>query len=136
MSVKYEPSISHLLCGNTIYENEADWAENGLRWLLEVIYLTYNIDDPEFESDLFSLRPFCWEEDEEKSQLPNFEYKPTGLKVSWYRSIGRGMSTNVEHEPDDWCTIINNCVLLAIKAQENGQAQYGDEFEEDDSDLI
>ena len=53
-----------------------------------------------FENDIFMMHPFCWCDREdcpwcrEENPAPNFHYKPTGLKVWWYKYIGRDM----EHE--------------------------------------
>lgn len=41
--------------------------------------------------------------------LPNFHHKPTGLKVSWYKYIGRGMSANQE-KPENWHKLIAECI--------------------------
>ena len=40
--------------------------------------------------------------------LPNFHHKPSGLKISWYKYIGRGMSANTER-PDNWNEIMAEC---------------------------
>lgn len=75
----------------------------------------------EYENDTFMMHPFCWcartdcpwclecyceiEEDGDDwiiasecgncanpvDRAPNFLFKPTGAKVSWYKYIGRGM---------------------------------------------
>ena len=60
----------------------------------------------EFENDTFMMHPFCWCEEEAckwcgEENAPNFEYKPTGGKIWWYKWIGR--SEKVEGEFDsDW----------------------------------
>lgn len=53
----------------------------------------------EFENDVFAMHPYCWCEKDEcllcGGDAPNFHYKPSGFKVTWYKYIGRGM----QHPP-------------------------------------
>jgi hypothetical protein len=49
-----------------------------------------------FENETFSIHRYCWCEEENcpwcgPLEAPNFWHKPTGLKVWWYKYIGRGM---------------------------------------------
>ena len=55
-----------------------------------------------YEDGRFMMHPYCWcGKDECKwcgdAQHPNFFYKPIGIKVWWYKYIGRGMDI----EPDN-----------------------------------
>lgn len=47
------------------------------------------------ENHLFSMHPFCWCDGEDcqwcSHDAPNFQWKPTGGSVWWYKYIGRGM---------------------------------------------
>lgn len=51
----------------------------------------------------WSMHPFCWCEEKEcqwcSDDAPNFLYKPTGFRITWYKYIGRGME--IEGQPDD-----------------------------------
>lgn len=61
-----------------------------------------------FENDTFVIRPYYWGEDEEIAVLPNFEFKPTGFTISWYKypmrnafashDIGIGTFLEILHE--------------------------------------
>ena len=42
--------------------------------------------------------------------LPNFEYKPTHLKICWYKYIGRGMLMNAELSSKEWAVIMVDCI--------------------------
>lgn len=59
----------------------------------------YGID---FENETFRMSHFCWcgEEDTCKhcghDRLSNFEHKESGLKIWWYKYIGRGMCIEAE----------------------------------------
>jgi len=55
-----------------------------------------------YENEKFSIHRYCWCEEENcpwcgPSEMPNFHHKPTGIKVWWYKYIGRGM--NVSRPP-------------------------------------
>lgn len=45
---------------------------------------------------------------------PNFWFKPTNLRVSWYKYIGRDMASNREVHSDEWSTVTREC-LRSIK---------------------
>lgn len=44
---------------------------------------------------VFMMKPYCWCDGEDcpwcAGDAPNFHHKPSGLKVRWYKWIGRGM---------------------------------------------
>ena len=55
----------------------------------------------EFENEYFKMHPFCWCEKEDciycgEAYEPNFIHKPSGLKIWWYKYIGRSMEANME----------------------------------------
>lgn len=41
---------------------------------------------------------------------PNFLYKPTNLRIHWYKWIGRSMEYNREVSIEEWKKIFNHCV--------------------------
>lgn len=106
----------------TIYTHEADWASSGLRMLGHIIaehrndegFLTSNHGGEMFETEVFTMRPYCWcdgeQEGHEEECPPNFEYKPTGLKIAWYKHAGRGITSNME-EPTatEWFDMLTRC---------------------------
>ena len=115
---------------STIREYGADWATSGLNLLAEVIaetryagqspleygfpLLVSNSGEAPFENDVFAMRTYCWcdgEGEHEESCPPNFEYKPTGVQISWYKHAGRGITCNRE-EPSmiRWCEVLSECV--------------------------
>ena len=60
----------------------------------------------EYENDTFMMHPFCWCEQDScrwcgEENAPNFEFKPTGYRLWWYKYIGRGEVSEGEM-PDDW----------------------------------
>ena len=65
-----------------------------------------------FENDTFMMHPFCWCEKDGcawcDENAPNFYHKETGLKVWWYKYIGRSMET--EGECENIFTLIANCL--------------------------
>lgn len=42
--------------------------------------------------------------------LPNFAHKSSGLEICWYKYIGRGMSANQALSPQDWTTVLADCL--------------------------
>ena len=43
-----------------------------------------------YSNDTFTVRAYCWNEDDECVNLPNFEYD--GLEVRWYKHSNRGLT--------------------------------------------
>lgn len=73
----------------------------------------------DYENEVFMMHPFCWCEKsdcawcgsaEERKGAPNFWYKPTDLKVWWYKYIGRGMEASRALEIDEINTILSHCL--------------------------
>lgn len=62
----------------------------------------------EYGSELFAMHPFCWcDKDEcpwcrEEDPEPNFCHKESGLKIWWYKYIGRSMKGSIKrgHVPE------------------------------------
>jgi len=95
----------------------------------------------DFETDIFKMHPFCWcDQDDceycggigttpqlirdvarmnyaESDRRANFEYKPTGYKVWWYKYIGRGMEEKGSPHKD-W---LQKCI---DSVWEDGDAYY------------
>jgi len=71
------------------FSAEGEWAEK---------YGT-NVETPIFSMHRFcwcdsNACPWCWDEDKNGPQDPNFHYKPLDFKVWWYKYIGRDMAFN------------------------------------------
>lgn len=122
----YEPELAQSLGGNPHLKYNGYWAEIGLKWLLQSMQIAFEVDDdvePEFVSELFDFRPYYWGDDKEESEKPNFHYKKTGLKICWYKYVGRGMSSNAEYISDSWIDIIQACVRGCIIASESDDTE-------------
>lgn len=69
-----------------------------------------------FENDVFSMRRFCWCEREdcewcrEEDRGPNFWHKKSGLKVWWYKYIGRDMEVNMKLSESEIHGVYNDCI--------------------------
>ena len=52
----------------------------------------------DIEAEVFSMKCYCWCENDDcpwcNGEKPNFWYKPTDFRVSWYKFIGRSMEFN------------------------------------------
>jgi hypothetical protein len=87
----------------------------------------YGID---ISNDVFAMHPYCWCDNPEcpwcheiynkesgstlEKSAPNFWYKPTDLKIWWYKYIGREMESNREFSDDEWHAIEKACLLSLI----------------------
>ena len=71
----------------------------------------YGVD---YENDVFMMHPFCWCEQEDcpwcNEDKPNFWYKPTDFKVSWYKYIGRGMEFNRQTTIPEVVEMVYRCI--------------------------
>ena len=61
------------------------------------------------ETDKFIVRPYYWGEDEDEAALPNFVYKPTGLKISWYKYPMRDAYSNQDISIEQFVEILADC---------------------------
>lgn len=113
-----------------VQEYECDWATDGLILLSEIIaevrgairgrygfgeLLASNSGAAPFENDTFVMRTYCWCDGEilghEIGCPPNFEHKPSGLQISWYKNAERGVTAN-QSAPTAicWWRVLNECV--------------------------
>lgn len=96
-----------LLIGEAIGTKRGDWDRS---WGS----LTSNSGADPYEDDVFVMRTFCWCDGDaaghEELCPPNFEFKSTDLKVSWYKHAGRGDSMNRRVEPQEWAEIEAACL--------------------------
>ena len=62
----------------------------------------------------FMMHRYCWCDQEDcpwcSGDAPNFHYKPTGLKVSWYKYIGRSMEASREVSNQELAKILWDCL--------------------------
>ena len=75
-----------------------------------------------YENDVFSLFPYYWGECECESELihvhnkscpcnwPNFHYKPTDLKIEWYKYPFRDSFSNKPFTVEEFVTMLDHCV--------------------------
>lgn len=131
--------LGMLVCSNgDFHQYDADWATSGLVHLAEVIaerrnagstppkygwpLITGNCGEDPFENDVFALRTYCWCDGEGKHEEgcpPNFEYKPTGVEMSWYKHAGRGMTCNrTKPSMNRWFEVLSECIA-SIRGENN-----------------
>jgi len=79
-----------------------------------------------YENDVFMMHPYCWCEEENcpwcnpkegERIAPNFYHKKSGLRVQWYKYIGRG--TEIENMPDDILSVFVDC-KNSLEEEKNG----------------
>lgn len=73
-----------------------------------------------FRCPTFTVCSYSWGDD---GQPYNFKHPQSGLLVSWYKYMGRGMSANMDVSPDLAARILTHC-LEGLKAVESGRHRY------------
>ena len=69
----------------------------------------YMDDKGMINTELFSIFPYYWGENEELESLPNFTYKPEGIEIRWYKYPLRDSYSNVELSTEKMQQIIDAC---------------------------
>ncbi|KEI84177.1 hypothetical protein N493_20075 (plasmid) [Clostridium botulinum B2 433] len=91
--------------------NSSEWEALCKKAKISIFY-----GDPEvsrdfygFDNEVFTVRPYCWDDDEEKAELPNFVYKPTGFEIKWYKYAFRDSYMNQNLTPLQILDIFKKC---------------------------
>lgn len=66
-------------------------------------------DERCFENDTFIIRPYYWGDEEDIAELPNFEYKPTGFTISWYKYPMRDAYASHDISTEEFIEILKAC---------------------------
>ena len=115
----FSPELGQmLLSNNNFYSEEAYWATEGLILLDRVIEESkireWN-NQTDYEGTIFAYRKYCWCDGDRDGHgngcPPNFEHYPSGVKITWYKHEGRGVTCNGPELPAVfWWDILNSCV--------------------------
>lgn len=62
-----------------------------------------------FENEIFAIRPYDWSEPD--VLLPNFEHKPSGFKLWWYKYAFRSSTMNYNLSAEELNRLFNLCSL-------------------------
>ncbi len=78
--------------------------------ILEKRFINEDIDIEhlEYENDVFVIRPYDW--NEPKNPLPNFEHKPSGFKLWWYKYPLRSPEVNFDITHEQFSCILYDCI--------------------------
>lgn len=68
-----------------------------------------NTKDGVFENNVFIVRPYYWGDDETIAELPNFEFKPENIQISWYKYPLRDAYCSHDISPEQLKTILDIC---------------------------
>jgi hypothetical protein len=118
MSDSFTPELGQAVFGtpNVAGNHDASWARDGLYLLSEAIGNDMPSYGSDFENDVFEMHPYWWgSEEAPEAERPNFRHKGTGIEISWYKRIGRGMSG--PEEPKDWPWLIAECIASLPRPQ-------------------
>lgn len=83
----------------------------------------------EIRTPLFVIRPFYWGDDDEVYRLPNFEWLPWHLEVSWYKWPLRDARSNLSLTDDDWRDMCSQ--MLAWAKAEQAEDEFAMPEEQD-----
>ena len=72
-------------------------------------------DNIPFETDVFSIRPYYWGDDEEIATLPNFVFKPKGIEISWYKYPMRDAYCSHDISLQEFKDILAECAKSMAK---------------------
>lgn len=116
MTDEFEPELGQMLCSNSVTQP----LELNKKILSELYDIGFHLEEQKktignptencgdagyYENDVFCIRAYCWCDGDEKGHEngcpPNFEYKPLGFKVSWYKHAGRGASQSHKLGPTE-----------------------------------
>lgn len=109
--------------GHLVFGNFNETCDKGIdRQVFQDLYwhILSKIDkdfepDREFENDTFIIRPYYWGDDEKIACLPNFEHKPSGFKMTWYKYPLRDAYTNIELDANKFSCILYDCLNSTSK---------------------
>ena len=62
-----------------------------------------------YKNDTFCIRPYYWGDDPKIYHLPNFEYYPTDLEISWYKYPFRDSYSNRTFSVEEFKEILAKC---------------------------
>lgn len=70
-----------------------------------------------YDTDKFHMESYCWCDGEKHSDgcPPNFVYHPTGLRVRWYKYLGRGGSMDRIISTDHAVAMFDDC-MTSVRA--------------------
>ena len=74
-----------------------------------------------YENDIFKVEAYSW--DDEIEQEYNFLYKPTGMKIRWYKYLGRITEVNKPYESKHYIEMFNNCIKELYRIEEEHEKQ-------------
>ena len=78
----------------------------------------------EYDNGTFVIRPYYWGEDEEIAALPNFEFKPTGLQIKWYKYPMRDAYSNMDISVEEMKYILAGCAASLRKPVRGERANF------------
>lgn len=132
----FTPELGQAAFGNTAWHNveTQTHVEEGLGLLASLIgevrgndaygSLVSNTGAEAWEGEVFAMRSYCWCDGgiagHEDGCPPNFEHRPSGLVVTWYKHVGRGSSQNRAVSVREWVEVLGTCIreVLAVPASD------------------
>lgn len=115
-----EANINDIELGNLLFGNSRgnfvverdEWQDPFVDFLYRNgfdMYGYYEESERCFENNVFVIRPYYWGEDEEIADLPNFEFKPTGFTITWYKYPMRDAYASHNISTKEFMRILKEC---------------------------
>lgn len=127
----YEPELGQAIFGQPFKQhavsNIVDAALCRIRDELDRVM--WNVNQKEYDSpfgntgnsfkcETFEVAAYSWGDDE---QPYNFKWRH--IEISWYKYLGRGMSSNVEISPDIASEMLDDCLKAAAVWEHSDEAK-------------
>jgi hypothetical protein len=134
--MSYTPELGQACFGQPWKEYECPQIlEAALMFLSEELQrVTWNLRQAEwhpfsnrgeaFRCDTFGVWSYDWSDPEDRRQPYNFCHLKSGLCVSWYKYLGRGMACNRIVDPAEVAEILKDCIDALEKVEAEPGAPY------------
>ena len=90
---------------NNLIEFERQVNQDLFRYILGEFY--NDLDGANYENDTFIIRHYDWDGDDGR---PNFEHKPSGFKLWWYKYPLRSPEVNINISHEQFSCILYDCI--------------------------
>ena len=67
------------------------------------------------DTDVFSIHPYYWVDNEKAEDAPDFFYKPEGIEIRWYKYAMRDAYSNIPLTKEKIIDILKKCAESAVK---------------------
>lgn len=77
-----------------------------------------------YDTEIFTLRPYYWGEDDAIAVLPNFVYKPEAIEIKWYKYPLRDAYSNIPLDETKIKEMLQHCTEYIIQNEVTGGKKH------------